>query len=219
MSNVSDFGLGLAHEFVITAAKAGFTPGDLALLTNSEDKMRKVKRFFDNGCQLVVKGPNALVIDRASLPTPAQFIDKDWSVWKGPKDGDGLKGYAEEDPRSLALTEIDFSKATFEHRLEEDEQTITGEEKLARMKAMPNIRLDFGIGVALFQEKDQATLRFLHDAYGISWFELAGTVLRHSLGDRYFLSLFRGGDGSWGWDYGWLGRRRSRGLVSPLLAS
>ena len=76
------------------------------------------------------------------------------------------------------------------------------------MKASPRIRYDAGAGVALLDEKGQATLRFLYDTYGITWMEFA-TVLRYSDGLRYLLVLRRGGGGSWGGD-GRLARRRSR---------
>lgn len=190
------------------------------VITLPRDELgRRFTAFMRNNCQFIIKGPRALVVDRAKLPTPAQFVGKGVSIWLGSKDGDGLAGEPDEDPRSVALTVVDFAEAQFVHCLAEDEKLITGEEKLERMKALPNIRYDFGVGVALHQEKGQATLRFLHDVYGITWFELAGTVLRDSGGYRYFLYLGRRVVGSWGWNYGWLGSFRSRAFISPVSAS
>lgn len=205
-SNMSEFSVGLAHEFLITAAKAGFTPQDLGNLAKSEDKMRQAKRFVDNGCQFIIKGPGALIIDRAVPFDPAKFIGSGWSI-------------VEQDESALALTTLDFSNVRFESGLKEGEQTIDGEEKLKRLKKLGLIRLDAKGGQTLYEEKGQATLRWLYDTYGITWFELAGTVLRDSRGDRCFLCLSRGGGGSWGWYYDWLGRVRDRAGVSPLLAS
>jgi hypothetical protein len=137
---------------------------------------------------------------------PAKFIGSGW-------------GIVEEDQSALALTEIDFSKVRFEHGLKDGESVIDGEEKLKRLKTLGLIRLDAKAGQTLYEEKGQPTLRFLHDVYGITWFELAGTVLRYSSGDRYFLYLYRGDDGSWYWDCSWLDDARNARNVSPLLAS
>jgi len=162
--------------------------------------------WLRNGGRFNIKGPSALVVDRSKPFDPVKFIGSGWSI-------------VEEDTRSLALTEIDFSKVRFESGLQDGERYITGEEKLKRLTAMPEIRLDTKIGQALYEEKGQATLRFIHDHFNVSWFELAGTVLRYSVGHRYFLYLYRVGDGSWAWRYRWLDRGRRRGSVSPLLAS
>jgi hypothetical protein len=155
----------------------------------------------------IVKVPARLFkVNRSQPFDPAKFVGRNWSI-------------VEEDERSLAVIELDFSKVRFESGLQEGERYITGEEKLKRLMAMPEIRLDAKIGQALYEEKGQATLRFLHDHFGVSWMEFAGTVLRRSGGRRCFLCLVRHGGGSWGWHYGWLGLGRYRDYVSPLLAS
>ena len=125
----------------------------------------------------------------------------------------------EQEQRSLALTEIDFSKVRFVSGLKTGENYITGKQKLGRLKKAGAIRLDAKVGQALYEEKGQPTLRFIHEHFNISWFELAGTVLRSPHGDRYFLYLYRNDDGSWGWDYYWLDSDRGAGDVSPVVAS
>lgn len=178
-----------------------------AVISLPRDELgRRFTAFLRNRCQLAVKGPGTLVIDRAKLPTPEKFIGKGWEA-------------IEHDERSLALTEVDFSKAVFDCPLREDEQYITGEEKLEREKADGKIRLDFGFAMALFHEKGQATLRFLHDTHGVTWMEFTGTVLRSSDGSRCFLCLFRDGDGSWRWGCRWLDSHRNAKRVSVRLAS
>ncbi len=169
---------------------------------------RRFTAFVNNGCRFIIKGPSALVVDRSKPFDPVKFIGRGWEI-------------VEQDERSLALTDIDFSGVRFESGHQEGEDTITGEVKLERLKAMPEIRLDAKIGQALFEEPGQATLRFIHDHFNVSWFELGGTVLRNSDGRRVFLYLYRFGDGSWSWDCDWLDsdRRRVRDDVSPLLAS
>lgn len=182
------------------------------------ERGRRWTAFLNNSGQLIIKGPSVLVADRSKPFDPVRFLGKGSSIWRGPADGKGLEGEEDQDPRSLALTEVDFSKVAFEHFLKGGESAITGEEKLVRMKADPRVRYDAGVGQALLDEKSQATLRFLHDTYGITWMEFA-TVLRDSDGDRAFLYLDRSGDGSWVWYYYWLGGVRNAKGVSPVSAS
>ena len=162
--------------------------------------------WLKNGCRFDIKGPSALRLDRSQPFDPRKFIGRGWEI-------------VEEDERSLALTEIDFSAVRFVSGHAEGEDLITGEAKLERLKALPDVRLDAAIGVALLREPGQATLRFIHEHFTISWFELAGTVLRGPGGRRPFLYLCRVGDGSWDWAYYWLDCGRRRVGVSPLLAS
>jgi hypothetical protein len=192
--------------------------GAQSLIRNPKFAGAQFRAWMENGCRFIIKGPNVLVIDRSKPFDPTRFLGQGSSIWRGPADGKGIEGEEDQDPRSVALTELDFSNVAFDNFLKESESVITGEEKLVRMKASPRIRYDAGVGVALLDEKDQATLRWLHGTYGITWMEFA-TVLRRSDGHRYFLSLCRDGDGSW---YGyclWLDRGRSAGGVSPVSAS
>jgi len=169
------------------------------------DNPSKTRKFLESGCQLVIKGPGAFVVDRSVPFDPVKFIGQGWEV-------------VEEDKKALALTTVDFSDVRFESGLKEGEQTIDGEEKLKRLKRL-GIRLDARCGQALYEEKGQATLRWLYDSHGINWFELSGTVLRRQDVHRYFLYLNRYDDGSWYWHYTWLDNDRYRVSVSPLLAS
>ncbi|MEK7479869.1 MAG: hypothetical protein AAB665_01120 [Patescibacteria group bacterium] len=183
-----------------------------------EERGRQWTAFLNNGGRLIIKGPSVLVIDRSKPFDPTRFLGTGSSIWRGSADGKGLEGEEDQDPRSVVLTELDFSNVAFDSFLKEGEPTIVGEEKLVRMKASPRIRYDAGAGVALLDEKGQATLRFLYDTYGITWMEFA-TVLRYSDGLRYLLVLRRGGGGSWGGDGRWLGGVRDAGRVSPVSAS
>lgn len=167
---------------------------------------RRMTAFLRNGCRFLIKGPGSLFIDRTKAFDPVAFIGTDGDI-------------VEQDERALMLTEIDFSKVRFESGLQDGETAIIGEVKLERLKALPEIRLDARIGQALHEEKGQTTLRWLYDTYSIAWLELAGTVLRDSDGDRYFLYLGRSGGGKWYRTRYWLGRDRYRGHVSPLLES
>ena len=184
-----------------------------------EEVDRRLKAFLNNGLRFIIKGPSVLVVDRTKPFNPAAFVGSGWTIWRGPKDGNGLMGEEEQDARSLKRTEIDFAKVLFEHGIKKGETVITGEEKLARHIAAKHIRLDAKIGQCLFEEKGQVTLEWLYQTFGITWFELPGTVLRSSGGYRAFLAFSRGGGGRWHWNYYWLGSDRRAKNPSAVLAS
>lgn len=184
-----------------------------------EDVDRRLKAFLNNGLSFVIKGPSVLVVDRIKPFNPASFIGSGVTIWRGPKDGNGLTGEEAQDATSLARTEIDFAQVLFEHCLKKGESSITGEEKLVRHIAANRIRLDAKIGQCLLEEKDQATLEWMFNTFGITWFELPGTVLRDSDGYRYFLFLYRGDSGRWHWDCSWLDYNRFAQSPSAVLAS
>ncbi len=165
---------------------------------------------------VVEKGP-VFVIDRSKLPTVSELLGDEWTLWKGPKEGDGLEGSGEQDSRSISRSEFNFSGMRFVHGFKEGEEAIDGEEKLERIKALPCIRPDFGFGIGLFLEKGQTTLKWLYDTHGLTWLEIPD-VLCHDGGYRYFLILSREGSGAWHWDYRWLRHERRRGWLTPLLS-
>lgn len=144
-------------------------------------------------------------INRIKPFDPKTFIEETWSI-------------ESQDEKALALTDIDWSKVTFEHGLEKNESYITGEEKLKRLQKKGTL-LDAAVAQQLYEEDGQKTLKGLYAEKQIRWIEFAGTVLRYSDGSRCFLYLRRDGDGSWRWNYRWLDFDRYRGDVSPLLAS
>ena len=76
---------------------------------------RRFALFLKNGASFVTKGPGLLVVDRTKPFDPSKFIGSGWTIWRGPKDGDGLTGEEAQDARSLKLVEIDFAKVLFEH--------------------------------------------------------------------------------------------------------
>ncbi|MFH1891567.1 MAG: hypothetical protein ABIK83_02670 [Candidatus Zixiibacteriota bacterium] len=124
---------------------------------------------------------------------PESFLGKGWKVDErvGTRTGGNL----------------DAGRIVRKDYLREGETSITGEERLHRIKEAPgDIQLDAEDFLALWQEKDHATLRWLYDTKGITWLSFWGTVLCHPRGFRYVLCLYRDGVGSWYWYYYWLGR-------------
>src|ERR687895_90509 len=156
-----------------------------------------------------------LTIDRATPFNPTAFTGEGWSIWRGPINGNGLKGVEEQDRRSLKLTEVDFSRVSFETCLEEGETRITGEEKLRRHESAGHICLDAKVGQTLFEEEGHKTLNWLKDR-GITWMEFPGTILRSRGGSRCVLALYWGGSG-WHWDVFWLENDRNAHRPSAVL--
>jgi len=122
---------------------------------------------------------------------PAKFLGKDWTIDEqvGKRDGDNL----------------DAGKLVRKDYLKKGESYINGEERLKRIKAVPeDIQFDASDFLALWQEKDHATLKWLYDTRGITWLSFWGTILRDPDGGRDVLYLCRDEDGSWDWDCGWV---------------
>jgi hypothetical protein len=162
-----------------------------------------------------IESPGVLTL----LPfTPAKF---GCTIWRGGVKGKGLAGEEEQDKRSLSKTTFDPAKMTeanIQTGLNEGEQCISGEVKLARLIAKA-IQADARFAQTLLEEEGQKTLRFLHDALGITWLEFLGTVLRDPDGYRCALCLYRKGDGSWNWYYYWLDDDRRAGNPALGFAS
>ncbi|MEI6863789.1 MAG: hypothetical protein WCK46_00240 [Candidatus Adlerbacteria bacterium] len=166
---------------------------------------------------VVTTGP-VFTVDRTKLPTVTDLLGDEWTVWKGPKEGEGLEGEEDQDARATAVNAFDFSRMKFVHGFKDGEDSIDGEQKLERLKVLPDVRPDFAFGIGLFLEQGQTTLRWLYDNHGITWFEIPGTVMCHDGGYRYFLILSREGSGAWHWDYRWLKHERRRGWLAPMFS-
>jgi len=142
-------------------------------------------------------------IIRAVPFDPAKFIDKGYTIWRGPSDGYGLEGEEEQDARSLVLKEVELSKLLFETCLQKGESLIKGKEKLKRLKSAGRIRLDARFGAALYKEPGYRTLEWLRANRGIAWVDFPGTTIRVPFGHQYVLDLYFGGSG-WYWYVRWL---------------
>lgn len=169
----------------------------------------------------VISG-TSLPIDRTTPFNPAEFIGIGWSIWRGPADGDGLSGEEDQDERSLALKEIGPAKILLETCLQ-DEKSITGEERILRLKGAGRIRLDAAIFQVFWKNKPLIPEHFKKKIQGnATYIFFDGTPLRSPDGGRYTLYLcFEGGRwcGRWYWRCSWLGNDRSVHNPSAVLAS
>lgn len=147
----------------------------------------------------------------------SKLLGPDFTIWRGPKEGSGLEGEEEQDVRSLVNDEINLSKISFKDCCKPEENKITGEQRLSRLKEdYPHlIRLDAQFAKALLAEPGQFTLADIRVKYGKTEFDFPGTVIRDSRGYRYCISLSWNG-GVWSCGYVRL-RHDSGGRLSSIV--
>lgn len=213
-------GVQLCTSLMLTADFASVDPKVLQqLVEDPTGTARKFTSWLKNGGELLLPGPRIIQIDRVRTFDPAKFVNKGLTIWRGPVDGEGLKGDEDQDLRALALTEIDLNAVQFDTCLEEGEGLVSGEEKLLRLKAKSSIRLDAGAFQAIWENREMIPDSWKVDATGNTrYIYFDGTVLRSPSGLRYVLYLYFE-DGEWYWDYDWLSDGRSSGNPSAVLAS
>ena len=176
------------------------------VIDNPRDAGREFTAFLKSGRRVIVGEPKVIPIDRASAFDPVAFIGNGWSI-------------VEEDERSLALTEVDLSKVSFETMLENGESSVVGEEKLKRLKAQGNIRLDAKVFQTLWENQHLIPASWKELTNGnTTYVFFDGTVLRDSDGSRCVLYLCWN-DGKWDWLCHWLDRKWNAGDPSAVLAS
>ena len=189
------------------------------IIRNQVEAGKQFTAFLKNGGRVFVGESRTLKIDRSKPFNPAKFIGKGWSIWRGPVDGDGLRGKPEQDAQSLALTELDLSHVFLEVHLKEGETYTSGEERLRRLKAAQRIRLDAAVFQTLWENREVLQERFKQKTNGDTTFIFCdGTTLRSPFGYRYTLYLYFFG-GKWRWSYRWLDYGRSARSPSAVLAT
>lgn len=203
---------------------------------SSQEFGSRFTAFLQNGAQPIVGLPSEKTVSTVEQPKPpnlvldcsepldlASFLGKGWSVWRGPADGDGLKGEEEQDVRSQALKRVDFgSQARFETCLR-GESSVKGETKLLRLKETGGIRGAGNVFLALWKDYqargENSVLERLWKTRKIRYLDFFGLVLRDLDGDRFVLYLYRDGSGEWRWRCSWLDDDWLAGNFSLLLAS
>ncbi|MBU2028407.1 hypothetical protein KJ761_00770 [Patescibacteria group bacterium] len=186
-----------------------------------EEFGKRFTAFLQNDCRLIIGDPKSILTKPFNS---IQFLGEGWVTWKGPIDGDGLSGEEDIDLRSLFLPEIEIAKFLFETCLLADEKSITGEEKLRRLKEKSDfVRFGGNVFLGLWLDyqanKENSILEWFYRNFKISFMDFMGQVLRDPDGYRYVLYLYRRDDGGWDWRYGWLDYRWGAGLPSAGCAS
>jgi hypothetical protein len=114
---------------------------------------------------------------------PEQFMGMGWTI------GEQIGRRTEDN--------LDAERIVGKNYLREGESSLIGEERLLRIKVMPDVQLDADDFLALWQEKDHVTLEWLYDTKGITFLSFWGTILRDPSGYRIVLYLHRDEDGLW----------------------
>lgn len=176
--------------------------------------------FLNNGCRLMVGAK--LHIDRSRPFNPAEFIGPNWTIWRGPTNGNGLEGEEEQDARSLALAEVDLvGGISLDATLNAGETYITSEERIHRLVAKDAIKMDTKIFQTLWENQKMIPERLKEKTNGNTTYVFVdGTTLRSPGGNRCSLCFYWHADvREWCWDCRWLGRDRGVDRLSALLAS
>lgn len=123
---------------------------------------------------------------------PAEFIGEGWTVWKGPKDGNGGNGEEEREKREDALIEVDFAKVSF---YTQEIEVANEEENSEFMKMRGLLPLGGRTAVALWFDyqtnKKNSVLEYLYRTLNITMLKFMGVVLRSKYGNRSFVRLHR----------------------------
>lgn len=164
---------------------------------STDEIVRRLDAFAKRGYRFDVRGPFTLRVDRTELFDPSKRFGAGWTIWRGHKDGDGLKGPLDIDNASIAMEQIDFQDVSFESFMDGQAHPLDGEQRLLRIRDREVIALDAKVGEAAIDDPHQVMLRYLHDLYGITSFELAGTVLRRPDGKRFHAAVDRLPHGEW----------------------
>lgn len=127
-----------------------------------------------------------LSIDRSRPFNPAEFIGGGWSI-------------IEQCERSLVLTEMNIGNICLVTMFNDGETRVQGEEMLRRLKASGHIRLDAGVFIAFWENKE-----YIPERWKGSCVYFDGTVLQSPFGRRHVLFLFWSG-GEWCWNCDCLG--------------
>ncbi|MEK7061783.1 MAG: hypothetical protein AAB957_00800 [Patescibacteria group bacterium] len=126
-----------------------------------------------------------------------ELIDNNWKVFLG-----------EQDKRSAELTEVNLSKADFVTCLTPIETSISGEEKLSRLKNNTDtIRYGATVFMGLWKDyevnKKNSILERLYCQKEITYLDFFGDVLGTKDGRKNVLLLYRRLD-VWYWNHRWL---------------
>jgi hypothetical protein len=200
---------------------ANYSVDEVTKLRNP-DLLMQIKLVI-MGLATIVRACFRLALDKAF--NPAEFIGKDWSVWKGPIDGNGLEGDEDSVPEPDV---VDFEQVVLETHLQEGETKVHGEEKMRRARSSKNVQLGGRAFLALWNDwlackvagkPEDSVLEKLRMAEKIgNVIYFFGLTLRDPRGRRRVLCLCFYGKG-WDWGCYWLGSHWHGDDPSVSLAS
>jgi len=200
---------------------ADYSVDEVTKLRNP-DLLMQIKLVL-TGVAVIVRHCLKLALPRVFNPT--EFIGKDWTVWKGPADGNGLEGDEDCVPEPDVM---DFEQIVLETHLQQGKTSIHGEEKMHLARVGKNQQLGGRAFLSLWKDwqkckadgkPEESILEKLRRAKKIgNVIYFFGLTLRYPISRRRVLCLYFNGEG-WYWDYNWLGNVWSAADPSASLAS
>ena len=210
---------GQIHELELAMDRASGWNAALVKLMCQGDHMVHIREYLLGQAEIKYLSSAVIPINRLTPFNPAEFLGKDWSIWRGSANGDGLSGEEELDERSLAITELNLSQVQLVTCLNEGEERIAGEERLERLKENNFIRLDANVFLTLWQNQHLIPEVWKKKTNtNTTYIFFNGTTLRSPLGRRCVLALYWD-DGGWRWSSRWLERGWDGSHPSAVLAS
>lgn len=215
------YSVGQMNQMADGLEAADYSVDEVTKLRNP-DLLMQIKLIL-MGVAAIVRHCLKLVLNKAF--NPAEFLGKDWKVWHGPVNGNGLEG----DEDCVAEPDIvDFKHVVIETHLQGNEANVHGEEKMKRARAGRNCQLGGRAFLALWENwqeckakghPEDSILEKLRRAKKIgNVVYFFGLSLRHPDGHRYVLYLYFDGR-EWYWHHYWLAYHCRAGRPSIALAS
>lgn len=215
---MSSYSEGQTHQLANALETAGYTAGEVTAFGQDKELLAQVRQVL-RGLAKIVGEYFKLACDKSF--SPAKFIGRGWTVWKGPANGNGLEGDEDRDVREDDLPIIDWDQVVMETHLQEKETLVHGEEKLKRVIVSGNIQLGGKAFLSLWEDyqanRENSVLEKLRRK-GVTRIYFFGLRLRSPRGSRGVLYLYFSGS-EWGWDYFWLNNLWSAHHPSASLAS
>ena len=205
----SNHSVGAMNELADVLDNVGYTPEDVSKLRRG-DHLGKILDVLHGRAKIVPIEQEMistiLKINRSKPFNPVEFFGQSWKI-------------AEEDERSLNITELDLDAVRLEDMLKSGEVFIKGEEKLKRLKSHGNIRLDAKIFETLWKNQQLIPKKWKEETDGeATYIFFDGTIFVSPDGVRRVFCLLWDGHG-WRWGCRWLGCDRYVNSLSAVLAS
>ena len=207
MDNELMLDVGQANELKMAFRRAGWTNADIKKL--SEGNLAEQVLLVSKGLATIVRHCLKLALPKVFNPTEL-FIGAGWTVWKGPADGNGLKGDEDCVPEPDVM---DFEQIVLETHLQQGKTSIHGEEKMHLARVGKNQQLGGRAFLSLWKDwqkckadgkPEESILEKLRRAKKIgNVIYFFGLTLRSPVGGRCVLYLSFRGMG-WDWSYDWL---------------
>lgn len=201
---MSSYSEGQTHQLADALEAEGFTPAEVTLFGQNQGGVLTGLLLVLRGLAKIVREGFKLACDKPF--SPAKFIGQDWTVWKGPANGNGLEGKEDRDVREDSLSVIDWNEVVLDAHLLKKETSVEGEEKLKRAIASGNIQLGGRAFISLWEDyqanRENSVLEKLR-CKGVTRIYFFGLRLRDPRGRRGVLCLYVDGS-EWYWYYLWL---------------